>query len=131
MLKPRTLLLLSVACLALGTGLAQGRTPVAIPGVSAEMPYVEARAKLLSMGYVPYQPRGPRLMTGPPCEGREEICRAYPETAACAGTGRAECAFLFIREREFVEIETVNESLADLQVDEIVRLTRKEADEDY
>ncbi len=130
-LKPRTLLLLSMACLAFGTGLARGRTGVSIPGVSKGMPYAEARAKLLSMGYVPYQPKGPHLMTGPPCEGREEICRAYPETAACAGTGRAQCAFLFIREMEFVEVQTVNEGLATLQVDGIDRLTRKEADTDY
>ncbi len=130
-LKPRRLLLLFMACLAFGTGLARGRTGVSIPGVSKGMPYAEARAKLLSMGYVPYQPKGPHLMTGPPCEDREEICRAYPETAACAGTGRAQCAFLFIREMEFVEVETVNESLAALQVDKVSRVTRKEADADY
>ncbi len=130
-LKPRRLLLLFMACLAFGTGMARGRTGVSIPGVSKGMPYAEARAKLLSMGYVPYQPKGPHLMMGPPCEGREEICRAYPETAACAGTGRGQCAFLFIRKLEFVEVTTVNEGLATLRVNGIDRLTRKEADTDY
>ncbi len=120
-----------VACLELGTGLAQARTEASIPGLSLGMHYAQAHAKLLSLGYVPYQPRGPHLMTGPPCEGREEICRVYPETAACAGTGEAQCAFLFIREQEFVEVETVNESLAALRVDGISRLTRREADTNY
>ena len=36
-----------------------------------------------------------------------------------------------MREMEFVEVTTVNEGLATLQVDGIDRLTRKEADTDY
>lgn len=131
MLNPTALLRASVACVVLAGGLAHGRTAASIPGLNLDMPYAEARVKLLSMGYVPYQPKGPRSMTGPPCAGREEICRAYPETAVCAGTGEAQCAFLFVRELEFVEVETVNESLATLQVDRVSKLTRREADADH
>ena len=70
-------------------------------------------------------------MQGSPCAGREEICRTYPEAVACAGTGRAQSAFLLTRRGRFVEVETVNESLQALQVNRTVGLTCSEADASF
>ena len=66
--------------------------------------YSQARAQLTSQGYRPV--RG----DGSGCSfGREDVCRAYPEAEACAGTGVGSCLFLWKRGRQVVEVMTIGE----------------------
>ena len=95
-----------------------------LPVIEAGTPYSQARKQMLAAGFVPYRIRVHRLVQTP-CLGREEICRTYPEAADCAGTGNADCEFLFSNGRGIiVMIHTVGERREDLTVQDVRRLTR-------
>jgi hypothetical protein len=62
----------------------------AAPRFAKGTPYASARATLLARGWSPVKPQTQD------CEpGREDVCRAYPETQSCAGTGFSICTFDF------------------------------------
>jgi hypothetical protein len=102
-----------------------------LPAIKAGTPYAQARKQMLAAGFVPYRIRVYRLVQTP-CVGREEICRTYPEAADCAGTGNADCEFLFAKGAgPIVMIHTVGEQLNDLTVQEVRTLTRAEIGKMY
>jgi hypothetical protein len=80
------------------------------------MPYKQARAKLIKTGWVPIRAKGGG------CEpGREDVCRAYPETVSCAGTANAMCTFGFrALSGDVIEVVTHGARVGDLRVSEIV-----------
>jgi hypothetical protein len=79
-------------------------------------PYADARKALLADGFVPARIGA---CSGP---GREDICISFPEAQMCAGTGFAECVFLFRRpDGGTLRIVTRGEELKDLSVYRIVR----------
>jgi hypothetical protein len=95
-----------------------------VPGIKAGTPYAQARKQMLSAGFAPYHVGTYRLVKTP-CMGREDVCGAYPEAADCAGTGNADCEFLFSNGRGIiVMIHTVGERREDLTVQDVRRLTR-------
>ena len=102
-----------------------------LPVIKAGTPYGQARKQMLAAGFVPYRIRVHRLVQTP-CLGREEICRTYPEAADCAGTGNADCEFLFAKGAgPIVMIHTVGEELNDLTVQEVRTLTRADVGKMY
>jgi hypothetical protein len=111
-----------------GVASAAEQTPneLRLPVIKAGTPYAQARKQMLAAGFVPYRIRFYRLVQTP-CVGREEICRTYPEAADCAGTGSADCEFLFAKGAgPIVMIHTVGEQLNDLTVQDVSTLTRAE-----
>ncbi len=81
----------ALLCLALSSSgaLAAGD----IPAIPAGMAYATARGVLMSRSFSPVV-SGER--DGSRCSaGRQDVCTAYPETIACAGTGSAACRFIF------------------------------------
>jgi hypothetical protein len=81
-------MLSGAAALAAGAALAGD-----IPAIPDGMPYATARGVLIGRGFRPVV-SGERDMSR--CSaGRQDVCAAYPETIACAGTGNAACRFIF------------------------------------
>jgi hypothetical protein len=84
--------------------------------IGRDTPYADARKALLADGFLPA-----RVGT---CSapGREEICSAFPEAQMCAGTGFAECEFVFRRpDGATVRIVTRGEAVKDLIVYRVKR----------
>jgi hypothetical protein len=103
----------------------------ALPSIKAGTPYAQARKQMLSAGFAPYHVGTYRLVKTP-CVGREDVCGTYPEAADCAGTGNADCEFLFSKGREtIVMIHTVGERPEDLTVQDVRRLTRAQVAKMY
>ena len=89
------------------------------PLIRKGTPYAAARASLLSARNLP----AIRRDSAPEqCLGREDVCRTYPETEACSGTGRAYCRFAWRSPAgaPFAVI-TTSEAVAALVVDNVVR----------
>ena len=64
-----------------------------IPPIPEGMPYATARGVLIGKNFRPVV-SGDRDYSR--CSaGRQDVCAAYPETIACAGTGSAACRFIF------------------------------------
>ena len=81
-------------------------------------PYDAARARVLAAGWVPQDLSKEDVAQR--CSARAEICAAYPETEACAGTGEGQCLFLFTKpDGSRARIQTVGEALPDLTVDRV------------
>src|SRR6266436_3071356 len=79
-------------------------------------PYADARKALLADGFVPARIGA---CSGP---GREDICISFPEAQMCAGTGFAECVFVFRRpDGATLRIVTRGEELKDLSVYRVIR----------
>jgi hypothetical protein len=79
-------------------------------------PYADARKALLADGFVPARIGA---CSGP---GRKDICISFPEAQMCAGTGFAECVFVFRRpDGGTLRIVTRGEELKDLSVYRIMR----------
>ena len=88
---------------------AASATAQSIPKFRKDAPYSQVRAMLLSQGF--------RIEPLPAAEfercapGRDDICKAYPETRICRGTGRASCEFVLLRKKGGpVSVETEGES---------------------
>lgn len=97
------LLLVSALILTASSATAQG-----IPKFKKDAAYSQVRAMLLSQGFrVEPLPAAEFERCAP---GREDICKAYPETRICRGTGRASCEFVLLRRKGGpVSIETAGE----------------------
>jgi hypothetical protein len=64
-----------------------------IPPIPEGMSYATARGVLIGKSFRPVV-SGDRDYSR--CSaGRQDVCAAYPETIACAGTGGAACRFIF------------------------------------
>ena len=77
-------------------GLVLGAAAAAVaqsaPKIDKGTPYSVARRMLVEAGYRPFRFPG----KGAACStDRKEICKQYPETMSCSGTGYAICSFLF------------------------------------
>lgn len=80
------------------------------------MSYAEARGVLLAGGWQAV--RYPWMTAEARCGFREEICKDYPETNSCAGTGLGQCKFVFRDGRGgYLSVITVGEELPDLAID--------------
>ena len=84
--------------------------------IRRDTPYTDARKALLADGFLPAR------IGACSAPGREDICTAFSEAQMCAGTGFAECEFVF-RRRDGVTvwIVTRGEALKDLTVYRIKR----------
>ncbi len=61
-----------------------------LPSFYQGMPYSEARAKMLDLGW-----QVPVVNYSKTCEFIKEICNQYPEVDDCSGTGMGFCLFIF------------------------------------
>lgn len=82
----------------------------------AGMEYGVAREHLVSSGWqpvrYPWQDRGCGL-------GREDVCDAFPEAEACAGTGLANCRFTFLdHNRRQLILTTIGEGADELSLEQ-------------
>lgn len=69
--------------------------------------YASVRAKMMKAGWKPFRaPDADKCMEG------DERCEGRPEMQACAGTGKANCKFLWKRRGKTVAIFTVGEPAA-------------------
>ena len=68
-------------------------------------PYASARESLLKQGWRPVHAPDPGFV----CQKGDDRCQGRPETFACAGTGLANCLFLWKRQKTVIEVETVGE----------------------
>lgn len=142
-LLPRSLLhvialwpIIMLGCVVAGAGTitAYGESSQgAVPSIKAGTPYAQARKQMLSAGLAPYHVRTYRLLNEPyRCEGREDVCGAYPEAAECVGTGNGDCEFLFSKGGGIiVMIYTVGERREGLTVQDVRRLTRAQVEKRY
>ena len=84
--------------------------------IRRDTPYADARKALLADGFLPAR------VGACSAPGREDICTALPEAQTCAGTGFAECEFVFRRpDGAMVRIVTRGEALKDLTVYRVER----------
>lgn len=78
--------------------------------------YASVRMSLMNQGYSPV--RG----DGSGCRfGRDDVCKAYPEAEACAGTGLGECLFVWRRGKRIIEVTTIGEEPKRLTVARVRR----------
>lgn len=107
---------LCVLALIWGTSVLAGPREDAFDSLRQGMPYAEARETLLGGGWQAI--RYPWMTADARCAGRDEICQAYQETDACAGTGLAQCKFMF-RDGQggYLGVVTIGEELEGLSVD--------------
>lgn len=88
-----------------------------LPALRQGTPYAQARADLVRAGHRPIPSREGLDR----CGSREEICRAYPEAEACAGTGRAPCSFTWrTPQGGAFAVTTLGEELARLSVNRVI-----------
>lgn len=66
--------------------------------------YASARMSLMKQGYSPVRSDGSGCRFG-----REDVCKAYPEAEACAGTGLGNCLFVWRRGKQRIEVMTIGE----------------------
>lgn len=76
--------------------------PAVIPRIRKNYPYVDARQSLLGEGWTPV-----RSLKSNGC-GAAKPC-AYPEAESCAGTGMAECIFIWKRDEIIMRVDTVDD----------------------
>jgi|SRR5664279_3740935 hypothetical protein len=76
------------------------------PAFPKNEPYASARESLLKQGWKPVHKPDPGFV----CQKGDERCEGRPETFACAGTGAANCAFLWKRNKTLIEVDTVGET---------------------
>ena len=66
--------------------------------------YASVRIKMMEAGWKPYHARDADT-----CKSGDARCQGRPEMEACAGTGMANCRFLWVKEGKTVGICTVGE----------------------
>lgn len=75
-----------------------------LPRLKKGESYTSVRKKMLKFGWKPYKsPDADKCMEG------DKRCEGRPEMQACAGTGMANCRFLWKRKGKTVAILTVGE----------------------
>lgn len=67
-------------------------------------PYSKVRTKMLSAGWKPYHSKD-----ADQCTGDDKRCKGRPEMVSCAGSGMANCKFLWKRNKKTIAICTVEE----------------------
>jgi len=100
-------------------GYSQSGGNLKIPSaIKKGMLYSQARATLLSYRFSPIPSDD---LPEERCSiGREDVCRAYPEAVACAGTGRAFCSFQWSSPNGVpFHIVTAGEELARITVESV------------
>ncbi|WP_145143075.1 hypothetical protein [Roseomonas gilardii] len=76
--------------------------------------YIQTRQYFLSLGFKPVPTRETDEQK---CGYRPEVCKAYPETESCSGTGIAACKFNWVAPSgEKISVVTSGEELAYLKV---------------
>jgi hypothetical protein len=97
----RLAVIAGLAILASGTVLCAER----LPSFPKNTDYREARRSLIGLGYTPVT-----LPDADECSKGDRRCEGYPEMASCAGTGRAQCLFIWkSKTNALIEIVTVGE----------------------
>ncbi|MER9234199.1 hypothetical protein NKI56_19220 [Mesorhizobium sp. M0622] len=80
------------------------------------MEYPQARKLLVTGGWQAV--RYPWAKAEERCGGRSDICNAFQEAEACAGTGMAQCRFRYVDGKgKALIVITVGEELPDLALD--------------
>ena len=96
------------------------------PALKKGTAYSSVRETMIKHGFRPLD--FPKEQQKQRCLGGTQICETYPETNACAGTGRGQCEFVFRgRKGTLVVITTVGEDVANLRYDKSRRARRSEA----
>lgn len=76
-----------------------------LPSFPKNTDYREARRSLIGLGYAPVT-----LPDADKCSQGDSRCEGYPEMASCAGTGRAQCLFVWkSNTNALIEIVTIGE----------------------
>lgn len=78
-----------------------------LPNIEPSEPYGSVRQKMLSAGWNPFHAEDADT-----CGDEDPRCQGRPEMATCAGTGMANCRFLWKKNEKIVGICTVGEEEA-------------------
>lgn len=78
-----------------------------VPQFQKEEPYGDVRTKLLAAGWQPFHASDAEA-----CESGDSRCEGRPEMESCAGTGLANCKFLWKKQSQVLAICTVGEENA-------------------
>ncbi len=76
-----------------------------VPPLKKGESYATVRIKMLKAGWEPYH-----APDAEPCMDGDLRCQGRPEMESCAGTGLANCKFLWKKQQKIVGICTVGES---------------------
>lgn len=82
-------------------------TGAAQPILKKFIPYSVARERLLQSGWEPVS-----NASADPCEKGDSRCEGKPEMQSCAGTGEANCVFLWKKNGRVREISTITKIIA-------------------
>ena len=78
-----------------------------LPKFKKSESYTSVRAKMIKAGWKPFHSENADT-----CSEYDERCKGRPEMEACAGTGMANCKFLWQKNGKTVSICTVGENTA-------------------
>lgn len=93
--------IVGLAMLASGVAVAAER----LPNFPKNTDYREARRSLIGLGYTPI-----KLPDADECAKGDRRCEGHPEMSSCAGTGLAQCVFVWkSKNNALIEIVTVGE----------------------
>jgi hypothetical protein len=81
-----------------------GQVPTGLPQFDDEESYSTVRVKMVQAGWAPFHSKDADT-----CADGDLRCKGRPEMQACAGTGLANCKFLWQRDGKTVAILTVGE----------------------
>ncbi len=75
-----------------------------LPEIKPDEPYGQIREKMLTAGWQPFHIDG-----ADECRDGDSRCQSRPEMASCAGTGLANCRFLWKKDEKVIGICTIGE----------------------
>lgn len=87
--------------------LPKGQSNNAVPGFAPNESYASVRQKLLASGWQPFHASDADV-----CSQGDARCQGRPEMQACAGTGMANCRFIWQKDGKTVAVMTVGEDAA-------------------
>lgn len=90
-------------CLAISVQVLFAQT-VRLPQFKKGESYTNVRKKMIKSGWKPF-----RSPNADKCGKGDTRCQGRPEMEACAGTGEANCAFVWKRKGKIVSIFTIGE----------------------
>lgn len=94
-------ILIALALVASGAASAAER----LPSFPKNTDYREARRSLIGLGYTPI-----KLPEADECMKGDRRCEGFPEMSSCAGTGLAQCLFVWKSKSDaLIEIVTIGE----------------------
>ncbi len=97
----RCLITILLVCSLFISNLAQSS---GLPKLRKNESYKSVRAKMIKAGWKPYQ-----SPDADKCSKGDKRCEGRPEMESCAGTGLANCKFLWKRQSKTVAIFTIGE----------------------